>query len=503
MCVFRVFSYKTNPNHGVMPGDGIFYDLAANVREFITFINIKLKIKLKNELDPKLLTRLIQNIFLMVDKKFKKGVNYKFSDVWTKIRPVYTLEFDSRTKSVITRRFNEICNAFCLDSIKPNVGLICETIDRCYQQYGEFYYGRFFEVFHAIKEEENPKMQYENEKQNENKVETESKEVSSEETTENEKLNEEKSNVIDQFKFQIFDLRNKSFSTQEYKFSDFASRFDNSLYFKNLKGFVRNVFFCRLYNENTVLKNICEEIYPERELKTFVRPSCYDEIPYDELADINFKMDIEILKEWHKRTLIVKKQLTSNFNKLYKTFYKDRWEILENLDEIFDPIINEYEKDQENEINENESKEVSSEETNNNNDKDQENETNDIESTIEHFAETFNHFINGETFIRDSGTCRRSGRYLPLLEVFGSKYVRALEPLIRERMRLPEDKGISRVVDRLNLDQNLLFEKLNGHYLRYTPGASLKCAETRFLEAKRNVTKLFNRLCYFSFDIYV
>ena len=382
MCVFRVFSYKTNPNHGVMPGDGIFYDLAANVREFITFINIKLKIKLKNELDPKLRTRLIQNIFLMVDKKFKNGNSYKFSDVWSKIRPVYTLEFDSKTKAVITRRFNEICNVFCLDSIKPNVGLICETIDRCYQQYGEFYYGRFFEVFHAIKEEENPKMQYENEKQNENKVETESKEVSSEETTENEKLNEEKSNVIDQFKFQIFDLRNKSFSTQEYKFSDFASRFDNSLYFKNLKGFVRNVFFCRLYNENTVLKNICEEIYPERELKTFVRPSCYDEIPYDELADINFKMDIEILKEWHKRTLIVKKQLTSNFNKLYKTFYKDRWEILENLDEIFDPIINEYEKDQENEINENEPKEVSSEEANNNNDKDQENENED-NNTIE------------------------------------------------------------------------------------------------------------------------
>lgn len=356
MCVFRVFSYKTNPNHGVMPSDGIFYDFAANVREFITFINIKLKIKLKNELDPKLRTRLIQNIFLMVDKKFKNGNSYKFSDVWSKIRPVYTLEFDSRTKAVITKRFNEICNAFCLDSIKPNVGLICETIDRCYQQYGEFYYDRFFEVFHAIKGEENPKMQYGNEKQN-----------------------EEKTNVIDRFKFQIFDLRNKSFSTQEYKFSDFASRFDNSLYFKNLKGFVRNVFFCRLYNENTVLKNICEEIYPERELKTFVRPSCYDEIPYDELADINFKMDIEILKEWHKRTLIVKKQLTSNFNKLYKTFYKDRWEILENLDEIFDPIINEYEKDQENEINENESKEVSNERTNNKNEKNQENETNENE----------------------------------------------------------------------------------------------------------------------------
>lgn len=395
MCVFRVFSFKTNPNCCVnWPANGIFYDFAANVREFITFINIKLK----NELDPKLRTRLIQNIFLMVDKKFKNGNSYKFSDVWSKIRPVYTLEFDSKTKAVITRRFNEICNAFCLDSIKPNVGLICKAINRCYQQYGEFFYGQFFEAFYAIKEEENSKMQYENEKQNENKVETESKEVSSEETTENEKLNEEKSNVIDQFKFQIFDLRNKSFSTQEYKFSDFASRFDNSLYFKNLKGFVRNVFFCRLYNENTVLKNICEEIYPERELKTFVRPSCYDEILYDELADINFKMDIEILKEWHKRTLIVKKQLTSNFNKLYKTFYKDRWEILENLDEIFDPIINQYkkddtfkfkvnhsdsnDKDQENEINENESKEVSSERTNNKNEKNQENENED-NNTVE------------------------------------------------------------------------------------------------------------------------
>lgn len=127
----------------------------------------------------------------------------------------------------------------------------------------------------------------------------------------------------------------------------------------------------------------------------------------------------------------------------------------------------------------------------------------DIEFSVEDFAESFNHFINGETFIRESGSCRRSGRYLPLLEVFGSKYVRALEPLIRERMRLPEDKGISRVVDRLNLDQNLLFEKLNGHYLRYTPGASLKCAETRFLEAKRNVTRIFNRFCHFAFDFYV
>ena len=392
MCVFRVFSYN-----GVMLGDGVFYDFAANVREFITFINIKLKIKLKNELDPKLRTRLIQNIFLMVDKKFKNGNSYKFSDVWSKIRPVYTLEFDSKTKAVITRRFNEICNAFCLDSIKPNVGLICETIDRCYQQYGEFYYGQFFEVFHAIKEEENPKMQYENEKQNENKVETESKEVSSEETNENEKLNEEKSNVINQFKFQIFDLRVKSFSTRQHKFCGHGNRFDEVLYFKNLKEFVRNVFLCELYNENTVLKKFCEEIYPEREIRRFVKPSFYDELFCDETTDIDFR--IKINKEWYKETLIIKKKLTSNFNKLYKTFYKDRWLILENLDKIFDPIINDYkkdgtfqlkenhseinEKDQENEINENESSnelEVPSEEINNNNDKDQENETNENEN---------------------------------------------------------------------------------------------------------------------------
>lgn len=391
MCVFRIFSFKTNPDCCVnWPANGIFYDFAANVREFITFINIKLK----NELDPKLRTRLIQNIFLMVDKKFKKGADYKFSDVWTKIRPVYTLEFDSKTKAIITRRFNEICNAFCLDSIKPNVGLICKAINRCYQQYGEFFYGQFFEAFYAIKEEENSKMQYENEKQNENKVETESKEVSSEETNENEKLNEEKSNVINQFKFQIFDLRNKSFSTRQHKFRDFASRFDESLYFENLKEFVRNVFLCELHNENTVLKNFCEEIYPWRELTEFVKPSFCDS--YD--TDIDFR--IKINKEWYKETLIIKKKLTSNFNKLYKTFYKDRWVILENLDKIFDPIINDYkkdgtfqlkgnqpeinEKDQENEINENESnnglKEVPSEETNNNNDKDQENETNENEN---------------------------------------------------------------------------------------------------------------------------
>ena len=209
---------------------------------------------------------------------------------------------------------------------------------------------------------------------------------------------------------------------------------------------------------------------------------------------------------------IIKSIIATLKDKRYKPFSRSLADIIEwakleeegheffDFDDLFERY---YQKEINNKESNNESKEVSSEETNNNNDKDQENETNDIESTIEHFAETFNHFINGETFSHGSGTCRRSGRYLPLLEVFGSKYVRALEPLIRERMRLPENKGISRVVDRLNLDLNLLFEKLNSHYLRYTPGASLKCAETRFLEAKRNVTKLFNRLCYFSFDIYV
>lgn len=316
MCVFRVFSFKSNPNCCVnWPANGIFYDFAANVREFITFINIKLK----NGLDPKLRTRLIQNIFLMVDKKFKKGAGYKFSDVWTKIRPVYTLEFDSRTKAVVTRRFNEICNAFCLDSIKPNVGLICKAINRCYQQYGEFFYGQFFEAFYAIKEEENPKMQYENEKQNENKVEIESKEVSSEKT-------------------------------------------------------------------------------------------------------------------------------------------------------------------------------------NNNNEKDQENEIIDIDFDVENFAESFNHFINGETFIRESGSFRRSGEYLPLLETFGTKYVRALEPLIREKMRSPENKGISRVVDKLNLNQNLLFEEFIGPYLSCEPDPDFEYAKTEFLRAKRNVTKLFNRIFHFAFD---
>ena len=209
---------------------------------------------------------------------------------------------------------------------------------------------------------------------------------------ENEKLNEEKSNVIKQFEFQIFDLRVKSFSTRQHKFCGHGNRFDEVLYFKNLKEFVRNVFLCELYNENTVLKNFYEKIYPAREIKRFVKPSFYDEI-----TDTDFR--IKINKEWYKETLIIKKKLTSNFNKLYKTFYKDRWLILENLDEIFDPIINDYKKDstfqlkenhseingkdQENEINENESNnelEVPSEEINNNNDKDQENETNENEN---------------------------------------------------------------------------------------------------------------------------
>ena len=214
---------------------------------------------------------------------------------------------------------------------------------------------------------------------------------------ENEKLNEEKSNVIKQFEFQIFDLRVKSFSTRQHKFCGHGNRFDEVLYFKNLKEFVRNVFLCELYNENTVLKKFCEEIYPEREIRRFVKPSFYDELFCDETTDIDFR--IKINKEWYKETLIIKKKLTSNFNKLYKTFYKDRWLILENLDKIFDPIINDYkkdgtfqlkenhseinEKDQENEINENESSnevEVPSEEINNNNDKDQENKTNENEN---------------------------------------------------------------------------------------------------------------------------
>lgn len=124
----------------------------------------------------------------------------------------------------------------------------------------------------------------------------------------------------------------------------------------------------------------------------------------------------------------------------------------------------------------------------------------DIDFSVENFADTLNHFINGETFIRDSRICRRSGRYLPLLEVFGSKYVRALEPLIRERMRSQENKGISRVVDRLNLNQNLLFEEFISPYLSCEPDPDLEYAKTEFLEAKRNVTKLFNRIFNFAFD---
>ena len=124
----------------------------------------------------------------------------------------------------------------------------------------------------------------------------------------------------------------------------------------------------------------------------------------------------------------------------------------------------------------------------------------DIEFEVEEFAVSFNHFINGETFIRDSGTCRRSGEYLPLLETFGTKYVRALEPLIREKMRLPENKGISRVVDRLNLNQNLLFEEFISPYLSCEPDPDFEYAKTEFLRAKRNVTKLFNRIFHFAFD---
>lgn len=124
----------------------------------------------------------------------------------------------------------------------------------------------------------------------------------------------------------------------------------------------------------------------------------------------------------------------------------------------------------------------------------------DIEFEVEEFAKSFNHFINGENFICESGSFRRSGEYLPLLETFGTKYVRALEPLIREKMRLPENKGISRVVDRLNLNQNLLFEEFISPYLSCEPDPDFEYAKTEFLRAKRNVTKLFNRIFHFAFD---
>lgn len=295
-----------------------------------------------------------------------------------------------RAKRNVTKLFNRIFH-FAFDERK----VICENlettinaisacvVDSRYNRFGYDFMGLF--RYYYQKEINNKKSN------------NESKEVSSEETNENEKLNEEKSNVINQFKFQIFDLRVKSFSTRQHKFCDHGNRFDEVLYFKNLKEFVRNVFLCELYNENTVLKKFCEEIYPEREIRRFVKPSFYDELFCDETTDIDFR--IKINKEWYKETLIIKKKLTSNFNKLYKTFYKDRWLILENLDKIFDPIINDYkkdgtfqlkenhseinEKDQENEINENESSnelEVPSEEINNNNDKDQENETNENEN---------------------------------------------------------------------------------------------------------------------------
>lgn len=124
----------------------------------------------------------------------------------------------------------------------------------------------------------------------------------------------------------------------------------------------------------------------------------------------------------------------------------------------------------------------------------------DIEFGVEEFAETFNHFINGEDFIYESGSFRRSGEYLPLLETFGTKYVRALEPLIREKMRSPENKGISRVVDRLNLNQNLLFEEFISPYLSCEPNPDFEYAKTEFLKSKRNVTKLFNGIFHFAFD---
>ena len=308
------------------------------------------------------------------------------------------LDFNS-FKRQLTKNFNSFLYWYHYHTpdVKKNIDAILEAIKNClkdpkFKELYELYNDKYYEFedgvdvlfeYYYIKEIKN--------KESNN----ESKKVSSEETNNNNEKNGERS-VIDQFEFQILDLRNKSFSTQEYKFSEFqriyqhTNRFDNSLYFKNLKEFVRNVFSCERYNENTVLKNFCEEICPEREIKRFVKPT---------RDFVGASRDLEI------ETLNIKKKLTSNFNKLYKTFYKDRKVILENLDKIFDPIINQYkkddtfkfkvnrsdsnDKDQENEINENESnnelKEVPSEETNNNNDKDQENETNENENnnTIE------------------------------------------------------------------------------------------------------------------------
>ena len=306
-----------------------------------------------------------------------------------------------------TRRFNRICAYYYCEKeiILKNLSTIIKSIiatlkDKRYKPFSRsladiIEWAKLEEEGHEFFDFDDLFERYYQKEINNKESNNESKEVSSEETNENEKLNEEKSNVIKEFEFQIFDLRVKSFSTRQHKFCGHGNRFDEVLYFKNLKEFVRNVFLCELYNENTVLKNFCEEIYPWRELTEIVKPSFCDS--YDYLTDIDFR--IKINKEWYKETLIIKKKLTSNFNKLYKTFYKDRWLILENLDKIFDPIINDYkkegtfqlkenhseinEKDQENEINENESnnesKEVSSEEINNNNDKDQENGKNENE----------------------------------------------------------------------------------------------------------------------------
>ena len=333
----------------------------------------------------------VQDVFkrLAFDEKIKREFVERSFTVYGLLNE---LDFNN-FKRQLTRNFNGFFYYYQGDNpeVLENIDTIFEAMKKClkdpkFEQLDKLYSDKYNEFedgcdvlfeYYYIKEINN--------KESNN----ESKKVSSEETNNNNEKNGERSNVIDQFEFQIFNLRTKSFSTRQYKFCDFqriyefTRGFDNSLYFKNLKEFVRNVFSCERYNENTVLKNFCEEICPEREIKRFAEPTL-------DFVESSLDLEYEIFN--------IKKKLTSNFNKLYKTFYKDRKVILENLDKIFDPIINQYkkddtfklkenhseinEKDQENEINENEPKEVSSEETNNNNDKDQENENED-NNTVE------------------------------------------------------------------------------------------------------------------------
>lgn len=193
MCVnSNVFSDGTNPNYGVVPSDRIFYIFAIDVCGFINFINRISESEIKNDFEPKELTILIQNIFELVHEKFENGPNYKFSDVLDRVSPIILYRINPKIKREITKSFNKICSKFCIDSIKPSLGLICKALDRSYEKFQSLSELKFFEAFYAIKEEENSKIQYENGKQEENKVKTEpnksenkTKEVSSEETNNN------------------------------------------------------------------------------------------------------------------------------------------------------------------------------------------------------------------------------------------------------------------------------------------------------------------------------